>query len=253
MSESDLLQDIVNRLSNIEQNTKNIVKNHENLIHSQSIIYYQIESLMWLQRQMNIKNPLPPLRGWAASPDVLLRLHSYILNHKPQVIVEFGSGVSTIVIADALRQNDSGILYSVEHNEFYGQQTKDFLRLEKLLNWVDLRVGELEPWSEQHYPCTPGNNEKTPYWYPQHLLKNIPEIDLVFVDGPPGGACAYSRYPALPAIQKLLSAKSQIWMDDTIRKDEKDICELWAKNFNLKVEYYNFEKGLGILTFLKNI
>ena len=27
MSESDLLQDIVNRLSNIEQNTKNIVKN----------------------------------------------------------------------------------------------------------------------------------------------------------------------------------------------------------------------------------
>ncbi|WP_208596217.1 hypothetical protein [Vreelandella aquamarina] len=73
------------------------------LITVQNRLYAQLESLSWLQRRLTIKGQLPPLRGWATSPDVLLRLHAHIMATRPQVIVEFGSGASTLVIADALR------------------------------------------------------------------------------------------------------------------------------------------------------
>src|SRR5699024_11233349 len=64
--------------------------------------------ISWLQRRLTIKGQLPPLRGWATSPDVLLRLHTHIMATRPNVIVEFGSGASTLVIADALSQNGAG-------------------------------------------------------------------------------------------------------------------------------------------------
>ena len=36
-------------------------------------------------------------------------------------------------------------------------------------------------------------------------------------------------------------------MDDTIRQEEKDICEKWAKDHGFEVEYNALEKGLGRL------
>lgn len=64
----------------------------------------------------------------------------------PRVIVEFGSGASTLAIADALRQNGIGKLISIEHNDNYGAQTLGTLQAECLEDWVDLRTGNLEAW-----------------------------------------------------------------------------------------------------------
>lgn len=75
---------------------------------------------------------------------------------------------------------------------------------------------------------------------------------MVFVDGPPGSICLFSRYPALPALINHLSPDAQIWMDDTIRDEERNICECWAKKFNLELNFLPMEKGLGILKNNKN-
>lgn len=40
----------------------------------------------------------------------------------------------------------------------------------------------------------------------------------------------------------------EVWMDDTIRKVEKDICGDWSQRYGFDLEYYSFEKGLGRLT-----
>lgn len=85
-------------------------------------------------------------------------------------------------------------------------------------------------------------------WYSKQLLEGLEGVDLVFVDGPPGSTCQYARYPALPAIYQYLSASAQVWMDDTIRREERDICEAWAKQYQFDLEYLNYEKGLGRLT-----
>lgn len=216
------------------------------LIIVQNRLYAQLESLSWLQRRLAIKGQLPPLRGWATSPDVLLRLHAHIMAIKPGVIVEFGSGASTLVIADALRQNGTGKLISVEHSNYYGAQTLSTLEAEQLQGWVDLRMGDLEAWAGDH--LNPEDAEKPSRWYPLSLLEGVENVDLLWVDGPPGATCLFSRYPALPALADKLSPNAEVWMDDTIRQEEKDICERWAKDHGFELEYYSLEKGLGRLT-----
>ncbi|WP_418139345.1 class I SAM-dependent methyltransferase [Oceanimonas smirnovii] len=230
----------------IQTGKENADKTTRDLIIVQNRLYAQLESLSWLQRRMTIKGQLPPLRGWATSPDVLLRLHSHIMNKRPQVIVEFGSGASTLVIADALRQNGYGKLVSIEHSDHYGAQTFGTLQAEALEGWVDLRIGELEAWEGEH--LNPEDAEKPSRWYPVSLLEGVENVDLLWVDGPPGATCLFSRYPALPALADKLSQRAEVWMDDTIRQEEKDICERWANDYRFELEYYSLEKGLGRLT-----
>lgn len=247
----DAVGTISNELKVLERTLVQVSKDSagkvtRDLVIVQNRLYAQLESLSWLQQRLKIKGQLPPLRGWATSPDVLLRLHAHIMATRPQVIVEFGSGASTLVIADALRQNGTGKLISIEHSDHYGAQTLGTLQAERLEGWVDLRIGDLEPWVSEH--LNPEDAEKPSYWYPKESLADIENLDLLWVDGPPGATCQFSRYPALPALANKLSTHAEIWMDDTIRQEEKDICERWSKDYGFELEYYPLEKGLGRLT-----
>lgn len=237
-SQDDMIDKKINKLINIndrqEKNIKLLINN----------LYAQLESFSWLQRTLAIQGGLPPLRGWPISPDFLLRLHNWIRKNKPQVIVETGSGASTLVIADALRQNGKGQLFSFEHLKKYGDQAWQTLVDENLTRWVDLRVGYLVAWNNDH--LNPENSEKPSIWYPLNL-NGIHHVDLLIVDGPPGGSCHYARYPAVPALFNRLSANAEIWMDDANRQDEKDICESWAELYGFDLEYIPLEKGLARL------
>lgn len=209
-------------------------------------LYTQLESLSWLQHRLLPKTQLPPLRGWACSPDVLLRLHMYIIEKKPKVVVEFGSGASTSVIADALSQNGIGKLFSIDNSKDYGAHTLSQLERNCLQNCVELRIGALEPWYEAH--LNPKDASNPSLWYPKSVLQDIENVDLMWVDGPPGNTCPYSRYPALPALSTKLTEDTEVWMDDTIRQVEKDICEDWSQKYGFAIKYHALEKGLGVLT-----
>lgn len=228
--------------------SQEIVKgfNQSRLNHQKSVdqLYTQLESLSWLQRQLSIKGNLPPLRGWPTSPDFLLTLHTWILKKKPKVIVETGSGASTLVIADALRQNGSGKLISLEHLQFYADKTRQTLLDENLTAWVDLRVNQLEAWNGEH--LNPSDADKPSRWYALNL-HNINNIDLLIVDGPPGNTCLFARYPALPAFFDRLSPNAEVWMDDANRQEEKDITEEWAKRYGFEMEIIPLEKGMSRL------
>lgn len=238
------LQRIEKKLLQVSKQNSSKLAKEMNVV--QNRLYAQLESLSWLQHRLAIKGQLPPLRGWATSPDVLLRLHTHIMTTRPQLVVELGSGASTLVIADALGQNGTGRLISVEHSDHYGAQTLATLQAEQLEGWVDLRIGDLEVWESEH--LNPKDAEKPPRWYPLSLLEDIENVDLLWVDGPPGATCPFSRYPALPALVDKLSSKAEIWLDDTIRQEERDICERWAEDHDFELEYYPLEKGLGRLT-----
>ncbi|MGP9536330.1 MULTISPECIES: class I SAM-dependent methyltransferase, partial [unclassified Halomonas] len=174
----DNLSDELKRLESklFKANAESSNKFFRDLIIVQNRLYAQLESLSWLQRRLAIKGQLPPLRGWATSPDVLLRLHAHIMATRPKVIIEFGSGASTLVIADALRQNGVGKLISIEHSDHYGAQTLDTLQAEALEGWVDLRIGDLEAWEGEH--LNPEDTEKPSRWYPVSLLKGVENVDL---------------------------------------------------------------------------
>ncbi|MGY4877587.1 class I SAM-dependent methyltransferase [Vreelandella aquamarina] len=233
-------------IDQMQMQLRQVCKQQEKAIKLQiDNIYTQLESLSWLQRTLSIKGGLPPLRGWPVSPDFLLLLHGWIRKHKPQVIIETGSGASTLVIADALRQNGTGVLISLEHLKKYGEQTWQTLVDEGLTEWVDLRLNELVLWSGEH--LNPESADKLSRWY-SFDISNIYNVDLLVVDGPPGGTCQYARYPAVPALFDRLAANAEVWMDDANRQDEKDICERWAELYGFNLEYSPLEKGLIRLT-----
>ncbi|NOG31628.1 hypothetical protein HLB35_07330 [Halomonas sp. TBZ9] len=108
--DQNIQDELVKQLTNQVRKLNN--QQERNIKSQVDQIYTQLESFFWLQRSLKLQGSLPPLRGWPVSPDFLLRLHRWIIEHKPKVIVETGSGASTLVIADALRQNNQGKLYS---------------------------------------------------------------------------------------------------------------------------------------------
>ncbi|WP_334065363.1 class I SAM-dependent methyltransferase [Alteromonas genovensis] len=232
---TSLQQNLYKRIERQERTSRNLINQ----------VYAQLESLFWLEKKLLLKNQLPPLRGWATSPDVLLKLHSYIIEIKPKCIVEFGSGASTLVIADALRQNGSGKLYSFDDSDEFGKKTQSYLNKEELNSFVNLTIASLVSWSGSHLTT----ERDTPYWYDATVLDNLDYVDLVWVDGPPGKSCKFSRFPAVPAVIGKLHSSSQIWMDDTIREEETQICEEWSKLTQMSLEFFPLEKGLGILSY----
>lgn len=209
-------------------------------------LYRQFEAFHWLTQRLNIKGRLPPLRGWPLSPDILLELHEWIMSTRPALIVEFGSGSSTIVIADALSQVGAGRLVSIEHSEHYGRQTRANLEREGLAGWVDLRIGDLEPWAGEHINT---REDQVVSWYPVPLIEDLQDVDFVLIDGPPARTCEFARYPALPAMADRLSPKATVWLDDAARGEEKRICESWADAFDCTFETVEMEKGLGVFMF----
>lgn len=60
-------------------------------------------------------------------PDLvdLYYLYAHVREHRPQTIVEFGSGVSTVVMAYALAQNGSGNLYAIERSPSWARSTSE--------------------------------------------------------------------------------------------------------------------------------
>ena len=91
------------------------------------VVLSQIEAANALNSLLRTTHPLPPTRGWAASPDFLLALAKHALRVKPEVMVECSSGTSTIVLARCAQINGIGHVYSLEHDEKYAQQSRNQL------------------------------------------------------------------------------------------------------------------------------
>ena len=50
---------------------------------------------------------------------VLYLLYRMVRKKKPRIVLEFGSGCSTVILAEALKDNGEGFLFSLESDEYY--------------------------------------------------------------------------------------------------------------------------------------
>src|SRR5690606_6972324 len=64
-------------------------------------MFRQLEALQNLYHLIQVRHEMPPSRGWALSPDVLLSYVQEILDRHPRTVLECGSGASTIWAAYA--------------------------------------------------------------------------------------------------------------------------------------------------------
>jgi predicted O-methyltransferase YrrM len=201
--------------------------------------YWQTEALFSLYSTLRIAHPLPPMRLWAASPDFVILAVSLIREHRPQVVLEVGSGVSTIISSYALQELGQGQLISLEHEQQFAEVTESNLIAHHLNHIASVRHAPLKPIAL--------NNLSHP-WYDTAALENIPPVDLLVVDGPPSGTASMARYPALPVLFDRLNPGAYILVDDFMRNDEYTMVNRWLDEFGLKVvRTYANEKGAAIL------
>lgn len=202
---------------------------------SRSDVRRQVESLLWLQGRLDREHPLPPTGGWAASPDLLVEIVRLVDERPPRVVVEFGSGVSTLVIAQQLRAFGAGRLISFDHDPAFASQTRRRLKdagLDDYAVVIDAPLGEV-PLGDAVWD-----------WYqlPDGAIDG--SVDLVVVDGPPSIEGRLSRYPALPVLAERLGQGAVILVDDGGRLDEQEMVRRWEMTLPIaSSEYLPLDKG----------
>lgn len=207
---------------------------HRQIGEQQFAEFRQLEALAGLYDTLDIHHPLPRMRHTAASPDFLHLLATEIFRRQPEIVVEVGSGTSTLVAAYCLKKLGRGRLVSLDHLARYADATRESLRAHGL--------GEFA--SVVHAPLRDYELDGASYsWYDDAALGDIDGIDLLIVDGPPQEVSSWARYPALPLLRERLAPAACVLLDDGARKDETAIVEAWRQRYGIAFDAVQTEKG----------
>ena len=206
--------------------------------------YRQLEIYATLINALNIKKPLPgsnALDGFAANPDLLVLIYDTISKHKPEIIVEAGSGVSTLISAYSAQKISNGKIYSLDHDKHFSSIVKSAINEHSLNEFAEVIHAPLISYPDYNFK-----------WYDIKELDQISKIDLLTIDGPPVNSSQNARYPALPLLINKLHKDSIIIIDDVNRKYEKTILKLWKIKFDgLDFHYIDNSKGACIIKITK--
>lgn len=179
------------------------------------------------------------LSGWAADAILIHNTVRLVTAVKPQLIVECGSGASTILIGRCLRALGQGKLISLEHDAEYARRTSEQVRVHTLENLVTVVTAPLVP---SHAGAGKG------LWYgPEYRDLITSPIDVLLVDGPPGSVGPRARYPAVPVLQSLLAPECWVLLDDGDRSDERAIAKAWCSELSAKLVYLDGGRGGWLL------
>lgn len=207
----------------------------------------QLEAFMGVQNFMNYGERLPGMHGWPISPDFALYLIELIDRNDYDLILEFGSGTSTVIIAKTLARiarheqgKDATVQVAFEHLEKYYLETRENLERVGMGDRVRLKFAPPKDFIAS-------NGITYPYYSCKATLSDLNEQltvsklnVLMLVDGPPASFGKHARYPAVPLVlANFKGAHIDVLLDDYIREDEKEIAQLWMKdieNAGLRVQ-----------------
>ena len=202
--------------------------------------FAQVEALLALYHEIRPEVAFPATRSWVASPDLLRHLYDRVRTDRPRLILECGSGLSTVIMAHAIRRAGfDGRVVALEHLEEFAERTRGMLADHGLTDVAEVRLAPLsdveidgEPWP----------------WYEMSCVPDEP-IDLLFVDGPPGATHEEARYPAVPLVRTRLHEGSTVLLDDLGREDESHVAARWVEEHDgLELRELPHEKGTAVLT-----
>lgn len=176
-----------------------------------------------------IDYPYLPFNGGAIRPfNISLLLNDIIINDR-KLIVEFGGGISTIIISRLIKKNNLDCeLISIESNLDWRNQLTDILEKEGISDKTTIVHAPLKEVK------TPFGNDN---WYDfDDTVFKSKKIDLVIIDGPPAflEELKHSRYMAVPKVYKHLADNFMIYLDDTNREGEQEIMKQWELDYDVK-------------------
>jgi hypothetical protein len=164
-----------------------------------------------------------------------------LLSEQPTLVVECGSGLSTLFLSLAAKQHglDTRIV-ALEHDEKFATSTRALLERHGVADRAEVRLAPLAPTSLEGHD--------TP-WYSESALVGLDNLGLLLVDGPPTATGPQARFPAVPLLKDGFAARCTIVMDDLIRDSDHETADAWSAmlpDFDYSV-IREFEKHVGIL------
>jgi predicted O-methyltransferase YrrM len=165
--------------------------------------------------------------GYCLEPAGLMFLASVVRRRRPRVILECGAGISTLFLADVLREvhgKESDIRYlTLEEGEDVAAKmtasiaAAGFQRFAKVIN---LPLAE----------TTAGNRRTMWYDLDDTQLRDMTggqPIDMILLDGPSGNHG--SRFAAVPMLHPHARNGACFFLDDALRDNELEIGRQWAE------------------------
>lgn len=179
----------------------------------------------------------PSINDWTASPDLLAEIARQVQKRRPSILLELGSGVSTLVTASVLMRNNHGRLYSLDHDADYAVATTMELEQAGLRVFAEVR----------HAPLAKDPAHPSP-WYDKSAFVDIDTLDLVIIDGPPTDLDPRAREPALESLWPRLAVGGLMIFDDADRSGDRQVIQAWiARCPGAKLTWLPLEKGCALI------
>jgi predicted O-methyltransferase YrrM len=157
---------------------------------------------------------LPYLGSWKADTGLLTLIVDHILAERPRLVVEFGTGASTLVIARAMQKAGGGQLISFDQHPEFVEATRTWLGDYGLE--ADLRAAPLRA-SPDGWPGL---------WYDHGALPN--GIELMLIDGPPWSVHPFTRGAAATLFDHIAPGGT-VMLDDAARPGERLVARRWRR------------------------
>lgn len=176
--------------------------------------YQQITNYMELRRILDGPARLPPLRQHAITPDMVFFLMEQFDKYKPKNVLEFGSGVSSLIMARYVVSNEATGT-SVESELVHLNKTQHLLKSWGLENTLTVVHADLV-------------EQPTLFYEKSSILGD--QFDFVFLDGPQSGRYGKEvRGGLFPLFCDKLAKNCVIVLDDYKRRGERRVVANWLK------------------------
>jgi predicted O-methyltransferase YrrM len=168
-----------------------------------------------------------PTTSWSMRFSNLLAILDLLDAHRPRLVVEFGSGISTLLIAAWMRESHQGRIVSFDHDADWAAITRRYLHNHELGDFAEV----------VHAPLRSSSDEQSvSAWYDldRHQIAELEDIDMVVVDGPPAGIVEkrLARMPALGRLYDRLAPSCVVILDDAKRTGESQIVNEWTTRYS---------------------
>lgn len=204
--------ELLMRLSRTEQHISEI---RTDLVQAQDV-RAKLEAYTDLRALIAPRAPLPRRGGWAVDVDVLHAVAELVSERRPELIVECGSGSSSVWLGYIVEQSATGRVLSLEHDEHQLQISRNLVRSHHLDGAVEIRHAPLAPWRDE---------EGSYHWYTPTAVEDLKGIGLLVVGGPPAAMGRHARYPAVPAL--LPRCTSDVVVVVETNSDDDKTVERW--------------------------
>lgn len=172
-------------------------------------------------------------------------IEKYIKRLRPILVLEFGSGISTVCITQYMKElhasENPPFVISVEEDASYAEATREMLAVNNLSQYAivvhsPVTLQKIAGMETSCY-CFPADFEKT--------VLNDRKPELVIIDGPSGGGNV--RFGTLPLVKNWVAPSTTFILDDALRDWELTVSEYWKNIENIQVfGIYLVGKGLLI-------